>query len=276
MKVSVILANLNRVEFLPTCLESYSNLILDKELIVVDGLSTDGSIEFLKSYATTVVSEKDSSVYEAWNKALSLTSGDWLLFLNSDDSIISENIELILRKIPNDFTGIIKFGVTMSSANKKKVRVRFPKLSFSELISEPCFFNGYLFHRTVFDTVGYFSQEFRRCADQEFLWRCLLKKVPVISFKTTGYNYLIHDGSLTLNSTDSLFREELVIAKAVLNSPIGATEVRYAKRWVNWELISRSHNNRFIRVVVRLLNYKTSQQQIYSLRRKLVRYFTNS
>jgi glycosyltransferase involved in cell wall biosynthesis len=273
MKLSIILATRNRKNFLPTCLESYSKLRFEKELIVVDGLSTDGSIEILKNYATTLVSEKDSSVYEAWNKAISLASGDWILFLNSDDSLISENIESILRKVPANHIGIVQFGVTIAGMHMSKVTKRSPKLSFREIISEPCFFNGYMFHRNVFKTVGLFNQDFGMCSDQEFLWRCILKNVPVISFKIDGYNYLVHEGSLTLQAPGSLFREELEIAKRFLESSKERPSVKYAKRWINWELISTSHRSSFVRVFVRISNYKTSQQQIYSIIRKISRSF---
>jgi glycosyltransferase involved in cell wall biosynthesis len=251
-------------------------LTIDKELIVVDGRSTDGSVEILKNYATVLVSEKDSSAYEAWNKAIALASGDWILFLNSDDSIISENIELILRKVPDNHTGIVQFGVTIADVSKTKMKARFPKLSFSEIISEPCFFNGYIFHRKVFETVGFFNEEFVRCADQEFLWRCLLNKVPVVTFKIKGYSYLIHEGSLTLHTSENFFSEEVAIAERVLNSSKSRSEVSLAKRWANWESTSNLHKNKFVRVGLRFLYYKTSRQQLYSMTRKITRLLTSN
>ncbi|MEJ2883671.1 glycosyltransferase family 2 protein [Pedobacter sp. GR22-6] len=87
--VSVIIAVFNGEDYLARALESvrnqsYSNV----ELIVIDGESTDGTVDIIKqnvSYLNYWVSEKDKGIYDAWNKGLAKCNGDWISFLGADD-----------------------------------------------------------------------------------------------------------------------------------------------------------------------------------------------
>ncbi len=65
--------------------QTYSNI----EYILIDGLSTDGTLEIIKKYegSTQLVSEKDEGIYDAMNKGLSMVTGDYVLFMNSGDEI---------------------------------------------------------------------------------------------------------------------------------------------------------------------------------------------
>ncbi|MBN1416361.1 MAG: glycosyltransferase, partial [Bacteroidales bacterium] len=86
-KISIITPCLNRVEFIRTAIESvlaqnYQNF----EHIIIDGGSTDGTLELLKKYQHVIfVSEPDENLYEAINKGIRLASGKIIGHLNSDD-----------------------------------------------------------------------------------------------------------------------------------------------------------------------------------------------
>ena len=61
--------------------QTYSNL----EYIVVDGGSTDGTLELLKKYnsqISIIISEKDDGLYDAMNKGIALSTGEWICFMN--------------------------------------------------------------------------------------------------------------------------------------------------------------------------------------------------
>ena len=64
--------------------QTYSNL----EYIVVDGGSTDGTLELLKKYnsqISIIISEKDDGLYDAMNKGIALSTGEWICFMNCGD-----------------------------------------------------------------------------------------------------------------------------------------------------------------------------------------------
>ena len=64
------------------------------EYVIVDGASTDGTLAILERYRDRIrfVSEADKGVYDAMNKALKLSHGDWLLFLGADDYLVKDTI----------------------------------------------------------------------------------------------------------------------------------------------------------------------------------------
>ncbi|WP_265360305.1 glycosyltransferase family 2 protein [Leptospira levettii] len=94
-KLSIITIVLNNKSFLKHTIESvinqtYSNI----EYIVIDGGSTDGSVEIIQSYGSKIntwISEKDSGIYNAINKGVSLATGEWICILNAGDRLANEN-----------------------------------------------------------------------------------------------------------------------------------------------------------------------------------------
>jgi len=92
--ISVITATYNAAAFLENSIksvinQSYKNI----ELIIIDGGSTDQTIEIIKKYQDRIkywISEKDRGVYDAWNKGLARSNGDWICFLGADDVFIDE------------------------------------------------------------------------------------------------------------------------------------------------------------------------------------------
>ena len=73
----------------------------DYEWIIVDGVSTDGTVEFLKSLPKTDMiswkSEADSGLYDAMNKGMALARGDYLLFLNSGDELTGTDVLEVVK-----------------------------------------------------------------------------------------------------------------------------------------------------------------------------------
>ncbi len=96
MKLSVITINYNNRDGLRKTVESVVNQTCrDFEYIVIDGGSTDGSVDVIKQYADRIdywVSEPDKGIYNAMNKGTHLTTGEYILFLNSGDYLVSHTI----------------------------------------------------------------------------------------------------------------------------------------------------------------------------------------
>ena len=87
-RVTVVTAVFNAERTLPRCIESVLGQDYpDIEYILMDGGSTDGSVEIIKRYADRVIwrSERDKGIYDAWNKSLALATGEWIAFVGSDD-----------------------------------------------------------------------------------------------------------------------------------------------------------------------------------------------
>lgn len=103
MKVSVITINYNNIQGLKTTIQSViSQSYKDMEYIIVDGGSTDGSVDLLVEYSDKIskcICEPDNGVYNAMNKGVSIASGEYCIFMNSGDSFWnSEVLENIFSK----------------------------------------------------------------------------------------------------------------------------------------------------------------------------------
>ena len=104
MKISVITATWNSAKTVEDTLRSFSSQNYDNtEYIVVDGASSDNTVDIVKSSGVNVdvlLSEKDKGIYDALNKGIKLASGDVVGFLHSDDVYANESV---LERIANAF-----------------------------------------------------------------------------------------------------------------------------------------------------------------------------
>lgn len=95
MKVSIITATYNSQEKVAACLDSVAsqNTTANIEHIIVDGNSTDKTLSIVATYphVTTILSEADNGIYDAFNKGLSLATGDIIYYLNSDDVLFGHD-----------------------------------------------------------------------------------------------------------------------------------------------------------------------------------------
>lgn len=101
MKVSIVIPSFNQVEYIERTLlsvvnQTYRNI----EIIVVDGMSTDGTIDIIEKYRSrlhVVLIERDSGQSDALNKGFQHSSGDILGWLNSDDTYELDAVELAVN-----------------------------------------------------------------------------------------------------------------------------------------------------------------------------------
>ena len=102
-RFSIITVVLNNEKFLNETIKSiinqrYKNL----EYIVIDGKSTDDTIHIIKKYKNKInkfLSEKDKGIYYAFNKGIRLASGEYICFVNSDDKLTLNALNIINKYI---------------------------------------------------------------------------------------------------------------------------------------------------------------------------------
>ena len=87
--ITIIIAVFNGAKTLQQCIDSVAQQSYpNKELIIIDGGSKDGTLDLLKANSEKIdywVSETDNGIYNAWNKGLAQANGDWICFLGADD-----------------------------------------------------------------------------------------------------------------------------------------------------------------------------------------------
>ena len=87
--VSIIVAVRNAQTTLErTLVSALSQTYPNKEIVLIDGASTDGTMEIVKKYSdrlAVIISERDRGIADAYNKGIARSSGEWVYFLNADD-----------------------------------------------------------------------------------------------------------------------------------------------------------------------------------------------
>ncbi|MDD5560583.1 MAG: glycosyltransferase family 2 protein [Candidatus Omnitrophica bacterium] len=175
--VSIITPVLNGNAYLGQAIQSvlgqtYGNI----EYIIIDGGSTDGSLDTIKKYATRIkywLSEPDCSMYAAINKGIRAASGSILAYLNSDDLYYPETVETVVdyfRKHPD--TELVYGNCDFIGSNGELLyNYRYPKYKWqayvcfnSSSLAQPATF----WRNSVHQKIGYFNTLFKYAGDFDF------------------------------------------------------------------------------------------------------------
>lgn len=175
MKYSIITINYNNREGLRKTIESVvKQTYTDFEYIIIDGGSTDGSVEVIRQYADKIeywVSEPDKGIYNAMNKGVVQAYGDYLIFMNSGDCFCNTKI---LESAASQCTADIVVGrVANVDANGQRMSysIKFNNVSMflffnSTLPHQGCFIKRSLFHQHLYD------ETLRIVSDWKFFMEC--------------------------------------------------------------------------------------------------------
>jgi glycosyltransferase involved in cell wall biosynthesis len=193
-KLSIVIATYNAEEFLNSCLDSIIEEKTDSvELVIIDGGSTDSTLKIIKKYIDQIdffLSEPDKGIYDAWNKAIGVTKGEWLTFIGSDDVVIPGSLPIILESIDSvhDNTEFIFSKAQVISNTGKTLGYRGKEYVFDEFKKGMTISHVFSLHRkSVFKKHGLFNLDYKICADYEFMLRyqntLISIFLPVVSVK---------------------------------------------------------------------------------------------
>ena len=143
------------------------------EYIIIDGNSTDNSLNIINRYSqniSKIVSENDNGISDAMNKGINIATGDFILFIHSDDYLLDKDSILHASKYLDDDHDIFAFGIMHGNKNEmrhikpfgfnKWIRVKF---------SLP--HQGILCNKRLFNKIGNFKSELSYCMDYDFFIR---------------------------------------------------------------------------------------------------------
>lgn len=153
--------------------QSYKHI----EYIVIDGFSTDGSQAIIKNYKENIaysVSEPDNGVYHAMNKGISVATGDYLLFLNSGDIFVEDNvIERVAETRRTE--DLIICDLVYVSSGKKYIWYPDEKLTFGTLYSKSIPHPSTLISRELFGLIGVYDESLKIVSDWKFFMLAICK-----------------------------------------------------------------------------------------------------
>jgi len=186
--VTVIVPTFNRCSLLKRALESILQQTVGKyEIIVVDDGSTDQTAEMMRMCYPQIkyLYQSNQGVSSARNKGIALANGNWLAFLDSDDTWLPHKLESQIKllqsmpdyKICHTEERWVRKGVRVNQMNKHKksggwiFRQCLPLCAMSP--------SSILIHRSVFDAVGEFDITLPACEDYD-LWLRITARYPVL------------------------------------------------------------------------------------------------
>lgn len=185
----------------------------DREYLIVDGGSTDGTLDIVRKYekeGLRWISEPDGGIYDAMNKGVRLAQGHWIHLLNADDVYSASGIlEKVIPSLQEGHTNYCDILIQ----NQKGVRWRqdFPfnrwKLNYSAYLPHP----GLVVHRDQYDDIGSYDDRLRIAADHDFILR-MLNRYP--AHRIAEPLTLMYQGGASSQSAEKTFREFMQVSIA--------------------------------------------------------------
>lgn len=181
MKISIITVVYNAEQYIEDCIESVIRQThQDIEYIVIDGGSTDGTLQVVRKYnqyITHLVSEKDNGLYDAINKGIKLATGDVVGTLNADDVLVSKNIIAAVAAVFSRNSGLeaVYGDLNYVSANNTNEVIRSWKSRQADVndIADgwmPAHPTLYI-KKELFAKYGYYALDFGTAADYDLILR---------------------------------------------------------------------------------------------------------
>ena len=174
--ISIITVVLNNKKFLQQSINSVLNQSYKNyELIIIDGKSTDGTVEILKKNNSKIdfwISEKDKGIYDAMNKGIKLSRGSIISILNSDDIFYKHTLKIVTnyftryQYIDFLFGSVIKYKL-LHGYKPWKIHWSFGFYSTHSI--------GFFLRKKVHNKVGYYNTKYKYSADYDFFYRMIVK-----------------------------------------------------------------------------------------------------
>ena len=224
IKISIVTATYNRAEKLKTNIDSVlKQNFHDIEHIIIDNLSLDETEKIVKEYKDKVdypivfMREKDSGMYNAINKGLKASTGDWVHILHSDDYYYSENslnalniyddeeYDIIANAIltKNEKTGAI-LSKWIPSYNKKINHYDFPH-------------PGMIIKKSFYEKYGYYNEKYKVVSDSMFC----MKFIPFAKYKIIEEPLIVMlDSGVSNKFSFTKSRERLIIDLCYYKGPL--------------------------------------------------------
>lgn len=204
-QISIVTINRNNARGLAATLESVRvQTFRNFEQIVVDGGSTDGSVNVVRANEASIarwVSEPDSGIYNAMNKGVGMASGDYLLFLNSGDALAAPDVLERLFREPLDGIDIL-YGDTLRKVpgGGLERRTASERMTVFSIYKFQICHQSVTYRRDLFSRFGPYDESYRISADAEFNVRCLRAGVHA---RHAGFPIAVYEGGgVSATATD--------------------------------------------------------------------------
>ena len=247
--VSIITVVYNGENYLEMTIRSVIEQTYDNiEYIVIDGGSTDKTVDIIKKYSDQIdywISEPDKGIADAFNKGISLSTGDIIGIINADDWYEPNTIQIIvnnLKPFPAVYCGHMNL-YSPDGANFLKLHKSRPdRLSQTMRVAHPSTF----VHRLVYDNVGTYSIDYKSAMDYDFFLRA--RSFP---FEIIIVNQVLSNMRLGGISKDlpMILKEELKVKNSQMGKKVEhfawylASMTAYVIKSISYKIYFKFKNN---------------------------------
>lgn len=246
---SIITVTYNALTTLPATAASVAEQTCDLyEWIVVDGASTDGTVDMIRNMLSDRmrwISERDNGIYDAMNKGISMAQGEYLIFLNAGDRFASPDTlqQLADAAMDNDFPGVIYGQTEIVDASGKVLGPRH--LRAPENLTLDSFKDGMTVCHQAFVVLrritDFYNLKYRFSADYDWCIRCLQHSRRNHYVDDTIIHYL-SEGMTTANMGASLRERFNIMCHYFGTVPTVMRHMKFLKRYINRRSSTASPN----------------------------------
>jgi glycosyltransferase involved in cell wall biosynthesis len=174
--ITVIVAVFNGADTLQRCIDSIAEQTYpDRELVVMDGGSTDGTIELLQTNNAKITyweTESDRGIYHAWNKALDRAKGEWICFLGADDHFADKTSLATLASRARPRAELVLGRIALVDEKGRTLKLEgspwnWKRMKRYQVIAHPATLQRW----SLFEEYGQFDEKYRIAGDYEFFLR---------------------------------------------------------------------------------------------------------
>jgi|TARA_B110000438_G_C15689367_1_gene596058 glycosyltransferase involved in cell wall biosynthesis len=172
--ITVVLNDKDNIEktILSVLNQNYKNI----QYIIIDGGSSDGTIDIIKKYEKNIgfwVSEKDKGIYDAFNKGLKHTNGDLIGFTNSGDTLTNESLDYLVDYYNNYKEADFFFGAVKKHwgilHGYKKWKIYFTWGFYSSHST------GFYIKKKAAKILGNYNLKYKYSSDYDYFYRMIIK-----------------------------------------------------------------------------------------------------
>ncbi len=222
--ISIIVPVYNSELYIEECISSILRLNLNKEIVIVDDGSTDLTLKKLEQFSTNpeiiLIQQSHGGVSSARNNGLSKSSGDYIGFVDSDDTINVEQFELFFNSFVKSDAEMAIGGTNIESLDGNKEQrkacnhlmnsIVCGQICFTQLLQSDSFIPfavNYIFRKEFLNKINI---QFKYLISEDDLWvtMTMCQANHIFVSNTIHYNYLVHRGSLTTSNIDTSFKAD--------------------------------------------------------------------
>jgi glycosyltransferase involved in cell wall biosynthesis len=246
-KISIVTATLNRKDYLPRCIEGVAGQSYPyKEHLIIDGGSTDGALDLLKSYAKKYphikwISEKDNGISSALNKGLAMATGD-IIGVNGDDDFYAPGVfEIVAAEFAADpGLGVVSGNCAhinnnnvVWEAGKAGFTTRWDLIEYWRYWCRAVFLPApsTFFRREVISKVGGFEEADRYAMDYHH-WIKITEEFRVKTIDKVFATFRCDEGTVSFSSNKEQLAEMHRISRKYWGSLLSASYYRLRASYI--------------------------------------------